>query len=99
METKPLQVYSEASNLGIVCMPGRRFPGCVVQGDSLSGLLHLAEVVLRESSRVENELLQEAARELYGDLKSRLDHYEQVLTAHGMELPYVKRQTHPEVQG
>jgi hypothetical protein len=91
METKPLEVFSEASNLGIVCMPGRRFPGCVFQGDTLSGLLHLAEVVLRESLRVENEPLREAARELHGDLKSRLDHYEQVLKAHGMDLPYVKR--------
>jgi hypothetical protein len=96
MESKPLEVFSEASNLGIVRMPGRRFPGCVVQGDTLAGLTHLAEIVLRESSRVENEPLQEAARELYGDLKSRLDHYEQVLTSHGMSLPYVKRQAHPE---
>lgn len=36
MERKELEVFSEASNYGIVRMPGRQFPGCVVQGDSLS---------------------------------------------------------------
>jgi hypothetical protein len=98
METKPLEVFSEASNLGIVRMPGRRFPGCVIQGDTLSILVHPAEVVLRETLRVNDEPLHEAARELYGDLRSRLDHYEEVLKSHGIELPYLKRQADPEVE-
>ena len=88
METKPLDVFSEASNFGIVRMPGRRFPGCVIQGDSLSILLSAAEVVWRESQGINNQSLSEAACELYNALKSRLDHYEQVLTGHKMELPY-----------
>ena len=35
MEIKQIEVYSELSNYGIVRMPGRHFPGAVIQGDSL----------------------------------------------------------------
>jgi hypothetical protein len=37
--------FSEECNCGIVRMPGRRFPGCVVQGDDLASLLVAAERV------------------------------------------------------
>jgi hypothetical protein len=32
------EILSHASNSGIVQMPGRKFPGIVIQGDSLSNL-------------------------------------------------------------
>ena len=82
----------------MVRMPGRRFPGCVIQGDTLSGLVHLAELVLRKASRVDDEELHQAAQELYGELRSRLDHYERVLKSHGIEFPYVKRKADPDVE-
>jgi hypothetical protein len=91
MESKSLDVFSETSNYGIVRMPGRRFPGCVIQGDSLANLLSAAAVILRESRSFENRPLAEAARELYDALSDRLDHYEAVLEEHGMELPYERR--------
>lgn len=90
METKRLEVFSEAPNFGIVRMPGRRFPGSVIQGDSLSNLVGAAAVVLREAVRGENQSLAEEARELYVALKARLGHYERVREEHGMELPYTK---------
>jgi hypothetical protein len=91
MESKSLDVFIEASNYGIVRMPGRRFPGCVIQGDSLANLLSAAAVILRESRSVKNRLLAEAARELYDALSDRLDHHEAVLEEHGIELPYERR--------
>jgi hypothetical protein len=91
MESKALDVFSEASNYGVVRMPGRRFPGCVIQGDSLANLLSAAAVILRESRSVKNRLLAETARELYDALSDRLDHYEAVLKEHGIELPYERR--------
>jgi hypothetical protein len=45
MEIKEIEVFSEMSNYAIVRMPGRHFPGCVIQGDSLSVLLNNAEEV------------------------------------------------------
>jgi predicted RNase H-like HicB family nuclease len=90
METKPVEIFSEASNLAIVRVPGRRFPGCVVQGDSLSILLGNAkEVWERVKDSSDGDLLR-AAQALVESLQSRLDHYERVLTEHGIQLPYSK---------
>jgi hypothetical protein len=38
MKLVELEVYSDASNHAVIRPPGRRFPGSVVQGDSLSSL-------------------------------------------------------------
>jgi len=94
MERTELEVYSDASNFGIVRMPGRRFPACAIQGDSLCILFHQAlEVFSRlKSSGADQETIDEAA-ELVGMLGDRLDHYEAVLDAHGIELPYIRRNT------
>lgn len=90
METKPVEIFSEASNFAIVRVPGRQFPGCVVQGDSLSILLGNAKEVWEKIKVSDDEELVGAAQELVESLQSRLDHYERVLTEHGMKLPYAK---------
>lgn len=49
MERKVLEVYSELTNSSVIRMPGRRLPGVVVQGDSLSilfsGAMSLVEAL------------------------------------------------------
>ena len=91
METKTVEIYSEASNFAIVRVPGRRFPGCVIQGDSLSILLAHAKIVLEKVRGSNDEDLLSSAEELVESLQSRLDHYERVLAAHQIELPYTTR--------
>jgi hypothetical protein len=91
MERREIDMYSEECNCGIVRMPGRRFPGCVVQGDDLASLLVAAERVhdlARDTGNV--ELIDESA-ELRDLLTSHLQHYERVLTEHGMSLPYYRQ--------
>lgn len=39
-KTITVDVFSEATNAAVVRMPGRRFPGVVVQGDTLSTLVN-----------------------------------------------------------
>ncbi len=90
MESKPLEVFSEESNYGIVRMPGRRFPGCVIQGDSLSILVALAEGICKTLRTIANEQLVGEAEELRDQLQDRLNHYEKVLGEHGIELPYFR---------
>lgn len=41
--TEPVRVISGASNYAIVQMPGRQFPGMVVQGDRLREWTRLAQ--------------------------------------------------------
>lgn len=88
MELKQLEVFSERSNYGIVRMPDRSFPGCVIQGDSLAILFEAArECHQRAALTGDSELTEELAA-LVEALDDRLRHYEQVLADHGIERPY-----------
>lgn len=91
MTNKVIEVFSEVSNFGIVRMPGRRFPGCVIQGDSLSVLLDLAESVCDRVRNSTDEELVSDAEELRTQIAERLRHYESVLDEHGLSLPYARR--------
>jgi hypothetical protein len=88
MEKQELEVYSAASNAAVVRAPGRRFPGVVVQGDTLS-TLHAAAAFVAERVRdsADEELAGEAAM-VRDRLAGLLAHYEAVLGAHGLGLPY-----------
>ena len=88
MEVKPLEVFAEDSNFGIVRMPGRSYPGCVIQGDSLFILWKAAETI--RSGATGNEEFADAVEQLHNALLTRLLHYQQVLQREGLDLPYVR---------
>jgi hypothetical protein len=92
LEVKLLEVFAEDSNLGIVRLPGRHYPGCVVQGDSLwilwSAARRIAEGV-RSGMTGDDEFLG-AVEELYNSLLSRLLHYQGVLQREGLDLPFAR---------
>ena len=79
-ELKSIEVFSEASNMAIVRMPGRKFPGMVIQGDSFSILVSRAEQIRLKAT---SGPLQDDADELLRLLSERLAHYEHVLTENG----------------
>ena len=86
MERVELTVLSRATNASVVQLPERRFPGIVIQGDSLSVLRNLAEQVLlgqNQGSRAYDD-----AAELFDKLNRYLQAYEETLRAHGLERPY-----------
>lgn len=95
MERKEVEVYSEVSNYGIVRMPGRNFPGAVVQGDSLSILCNQARRIVQHAENGTDTELIEEAKELLDLLEDRLSHYEQVLAEHQIPLPYNKQNAQP----
>jgi len=90
MEVKPLEVFSEACNHGIVRMPGRNYPGCVLQGDSLKILWGLAKHIREgvRSGRTEDEDFVDSVERLHDSLLGRLLHYQEVLLREGFDLPY-----------
>jgi len=90
MTTKQLEVYSEACNSGIVRMPGRRFPGVVIQGDSLSGLFDHAMTVVEHLSNSTDKEAFEWALYLAESLEGHLINYEQTLKKHKIELPFLR---------
>ncbi|WP_164017847.1 DUF6959 family protein [Pyxidicoccus trucidator] len=93
MELKEVEVFSTVVNAAVVRVPGRKFPGVVIQGDSLS--------ILRSDVREARKLAAAAAgseeareelaavlEELEDKLAGYLTVYEETLRAHGMALPY-----------
>jgi len=92
MEVKPLEVLSEASNYSVVRMPGRNYPGCVIQGDSRWVLWDCARAVadgVRKGAATDEDFL-DAVEELHNSLLARLLHYQEVLGREGISLPYTR---------
>lgn len=93
METLPLEVYATDSNYAVIKPPGRNFPGCVIQGDSLSILCSTIKDVfarLRQNEIHDEELLWDV-QDLNNSLVGRILHYQRVLDVHGVPLPYTRR--------
>ena len=91
MEVQPLEVYATDSNYAVVKPPGREFPGAVVQGDSLRKLCGLATGIatwFRDSGPTDDPEVLGDVQELTELLVDRLMHYQRVLEAHSIRLPY-----------
>jgi hypothetical protein len=72
-------------NYAIVQLPGRRFPGVVVQGDSLSILCEQASNVARLAA---GSPAHEEAEQLFAALNAVLLSYVEVLDARSIPLPF-----------
>jgi hypothetical protein len=86
-----VEVFSDAVNRWILRTPGRNFPGVVIQGDTLRNLYRNAKGVHALAQHHSDEDLLDEVDSLCGTLREMLVHYEQVLKAHDMELPYCDR--------
>jgi hypothetical protein len=88
MRVEPVEIYSDATNAAIMRHPGRRFPGVLVQGDTLSVLCQSADEICRASkSQLDSDLYEDLNR-LRNRLWSFLTHYKAVLGEHGIPLPF-----------
>lgn len=88
MRLEQVEIYSDASNMAVMRHPGRRFPGMLIQGDSLYNLCQMAEDLC--SSVANNPKAREHALFLREALRDRLDHYKTVLAQHSIPLPFVE---------
>ncbi|NUM52046.1 MAG: hypothetical protein HUU46_00230 [Candidatus Hydrogenedentes bacterium] len=90
MIKEQIEVYSHATNACVIRMPERKFPGVVIQGDSLSINVALSiELIERLEGKVDDETFLTALR-LAELLESALLHYEDVLVHHGIQLPHAR---------
>ena len=88
MRTADVEIYSDRSNQAVMRHPGRRFPGVLIQGDSLHNLCQQADrACAAAAGRLSADDYDELT-ELQDLLRSYLDHYKAVLAEHGMELPF-----------
>jgi hypothetical protein len=89
-KSRTVEILSGATNAAVVQLSGRRFPGIVVQGDTLHSWSVLADsLMLRVSAtaNIDPEVALEMV-ELADLIRGHLDAYEDVLRARGLELPY-----------
>jgi hypothetical protein len=83
-----VEVLSDEVNAPIIRFPGRRFPGSLIQGDSLKSMTDLAVEILEHLNAGDPEEAKAVAEELHSLLASRTNAYEKALKTHGIELPY-----------
>ena len=90
MKLKELEVYSEASNYAVIRASGRSFPGSLIQGDSLSTLCAEAKKISEfvKGLHLNNDDILYLVQDHQEKLLERLLHYQNILTEHGVDLPY-----------
>jgi hypothetical protein len=85
MRTEAVEIYSDAINAAVMRHPGRKFPGMLIQGDTLRNLSRLAANALAGAQPESDHWYD--LKELTDDLQSRVDFYAQVMREHGQPLP------------
>jgi uncharacterized protein DUF6959 len=91
MRTDTIEIYSDATNAAVIRHPGRRFPGVLVQGDTLYTLCVAADKSCKAARGHVSEDAYLELNELRNHLWDLLKHYKQVLGEHHIELPFVER--------
>ncbi|MGO1072020.1 DUF6959 family protein [Lysobacter sp. CA199] len=88
MHIQEVEIYSDQTNAAIMRHPGRRFPGMLIQGDTLHSLCMQADRVcdLARGKLADEEF--EEIDDLRNWLRSYLSHYKAVLDEHRMPLPF-----------
>lgn len=83
-----MEILSDATNSAVIRHPGRRFPGVLIQGDSLSEMCKKAD---RICAQARDQLSPDAyieLNELRNVLLGYLTHYKAVLGEHAIPLPF-----------
>jgi len=79
------KLLSDPTNGAVVHLPGRAFPGVVIQGDTLDTLIAELREVLTEDGATERDQLLADVIERLENVQAR---YEAVLMHEGIALPY-----------
>jgi len=88
MQTLEVEVLEHISNNPVVRLPTRKYPGVLIQGDSLSILLDLAKDIKQQLDRGDIDEAISVVKELEENLQGRVAIYERALEAHGIDIPY-----------
>jgi hypothetical protein len=88
MHVESVEIYSDATNAAILRHPGRRFPGILIQGDTLYNLCRTLDEICRDArSQLDPETYEEA-NDLRNTMRGYLNHYKAVLHEHSLPLPF-----------
>ena len=88
MRTEVVGIYSDQSNAAILRHPGRKFPGVLVQGDTLHSLCLRADEACEGAKGLLQSDAYDELDDLRNNLRSLLNHYKTVLVEHQLPLPF-----------
>jgi len=86
MRNEQVEIFSDQTNAAVMRHPGRRFPGVLVQGDTLASFCSMADEACREVGRGAPGF--DEVNEIRNALRGLLDHYKRTLDEHGLPLPF-----------
>jgi hypothetical protein len=92
MHTETVEIYSDQSNAAVMRHPGRKFPGVLIQGDTLYGMCAAADASCDRLRGTMDEDGYSELNELRNYLWSLLTQYKTVLAAHKIQLPFSESQ-------
>ena len=88
MRAEVVEIYSDQTNAAVLRHPNRRFPGVLVQGDTLYSMCQRADDICKKTrGAVPSDAYQEL-NHLRNHLWSLLNHYKVVLGEHQIPLPF-----------
>jgi predicted RNase H-like HicB family nuclease len=90
MKVELVEVYSHTTNSPVIRVPERKFPGVLIQGDSLRCLLVDIEEIIECCKRGDLSEVSDGLEYLKESLADYLQVYEDVLKEHEIPLPYFK---------
>ena len=82
-----VEIFAKESNFAVIRAPGRKYPGVLIQGDSLAVLLDTAKEAIELFEKDREESL-EALKYLYDQLNRRLEGYKKVLEENNSPFPF-----------
>jgi hypothetical protein len=88
LRTATVEIYSDATNSAVLRHPARRFPGFLIQGDTLYLMCLAADAACKAARSALSEDKYAELNDLRNHLWASLIHYKNVLTEHGIELPF-----------
>ncbi|MFJ3794641.1 DUF6959 family protein [Kitasatospora sp. NPDC090091] len=88
MEHIAAELFTDPGNNAVVRLPPRRFPGVLIQGDSLSVIRTEVAEIMEACDRGDVSEAREAAALLLADLDCLLARYTTALEEHGIARPY-----------
>lgn len=86
--SEQLMLLSQPTNFAVVQLPGRSFPGVVIQGDSLFSIVKSVSRLQQLLGSNELDELEVEIEDIRECLSSALAHYESVCKREGISLPY-----------
>src|SRR4051812_30132602 len=94
MNQLEVEVFSEAVNCPVLRFPGRKFPGLLIQGDTLKNLVDtVGELSTLDAN---SEEFRDELAAITEQLTTMLDHYEKVLNDHKISAPYTRNTSQPK---